>query len=431
MYRICILLCVLFIALTTLISCVPNLTAQNHVKQLTNRENSGEAMAVLIKMGPDAVPALIKGMKSKNAFVTNGCSKVLWILGPDAESAIPYFAEALRDEDWSLKSIGASGLAAIGKPAIPALLEAMEDKDPWARRFACVSVGRMNPPPTELVPKLLEMMNDPHSRTAMAAVEVLGKMGPAAKDAVDPLLERFKALKPGLKTGNTDEWQIAVALGRIGPDAIEALPYLREALEREEDVTYKNYLSIAIALLEGPEFLVEILEAEESGISWNAAKEFAYLGTRTDEAVRLLLSDFDKDDGRHRNVICMALTNIGPPASDAIPALIELVSGNKATIGWGEPVKALAVIGRDDASIVPVLIDALEYGNLHEKIAAATGLGQMGSIAADAIPHLQKAADDDTPQRIGWCGNEIPDYHVRPEALIAIALIERAIEKEG
>jgi HEAT repeat protein len=59
----------------------------------------------------------------------------------------------------------------------------------------------------------------------------LGKIGPEAREAVPTLIELLKN-----KEGN-DYRNAAIALGRIGPDAKTALPALRELHRQLERVT--------------------------------------------------------------------------------------------------------------------------------------------------------------------------------------------------
>ncbi|MFQ5795664.1 MAG: HEAT repeat domain-containing protein [Candidatus Bipolaricaulia bacterium] len=97
------------------------------------RGKSKLAVRKLVKIGPAAVPTLIKVLQDKDVDVRQEAAEALGKIGPDARDAVPALVEALRDEDWSVRQFSAWALRKIGPDAVPALIEALEDEDERVR----------------------------------------------------------------------------------------------------------------------------------------------------------------------------------------------------------------------------------------------------------------------------------------------------------
>ena len=116
--------------------------ALNHTAGLGDRQRIAE---MLTKLGPaaraaasDVAPLVISGA---DCIVRNYIAEFLAQLGPDAKPAIPYLAQAIinppnRSEyetgDFYLAERAASALKNIGKPAVPALVEAYKRSKHYA-----------------------------------------------------------------------------------------------------------------------------------------------------------------------------------------------------------------------------------------------------------------------------------------------------------
>jgi HEAT repeat protein len=154
----------------------------------------------------------------------------------------------------------------------------------------------------------------------------------------------------------------AEALGRIGPDAVEAIPYLlRAAVVDDADVQeamMKALVQIDPAWCKNSESekaipgLVEALEGERS--------------SDTVAASRLL-------------------TQIGPPA---IPELIAALADEEHAIRQVWVARTLERIGTQAASAVPALAKALKSEQSHVREAVAEALCAFGPAAEPAVPAL-------------------------------------------
>jgi HEAT repeat protein len=81
------------------------------------------AMA-LAAIGREAVPALVEGLESEKPAIRTWSAWALGAIGPDAQPAVPYLVRALSDPDDLTRSHAATALVAVGEPGARALIEA-------------------------------------------------------------------------------------------------------------------------------------------------------------------------------------------------------------------------------------------------------------------------------------------------------------------
>lgn len=93
---------------------------------LKDKDIRGSAIEALVKIGKPAVPALIEALKNENKDVRWIAATALGDRG-DA-SAIPTLIEALEEEKHWVRQITIEALVKIGKPAVPALKEAQKNE---------------------------------------------------------------------------------------------------------------------------------------------------------------------------------------------------------------------------------------------------------------------------------------------------------------
>jgi HEAT repeat protein len=87
--------------------------------------------AALANLGPPVTPVLLEALKDDNREVQRAAVNALGEIGPDAKEAIPALAAILRDSDrQSPQHEARDALIAIGKPAVPALIDALNDSSP-------------------------------------------------------------------------------------------------------------------------------------------------------------------------------------------------------------------------------------------------------------------------------------------------------------
>ncbi len=134
-----------------------------------------------------------------------------------------------RMPDWIAgdKREAAFMLGFCGKPAVPALVGLLGDKNKYVRGAAALSLGEIGPEARGAVPALVRLLGDKDEDVCRAAMGALVGIGPDAREAIPALIgllgdERAYVRLPA-----------AWALGKIGPEAREAVPALQKLLQDE------------------------------------------------------------------------------------------------------------------------------------------------------------------------------------------------------
>jgi HEAT repeat protein len=217
--------------------------------------NSYQIPPVLGEMGPKAkvaVPALRSvihdGYPEGNLLI----AEALWRITRSAKESLPVLVRALRGsppwqytehaQERAARILGALGPRA--KPAVPALRTALRDKEPEVRMAAAGALWNVTGSARVSVPILIQelVVESPSNRgdySRSHAAQALGQMGVDAKEAV-PYLSRALRDRDG-----SVRLAAAQALGRLGPQARAAVPALIKA---RKDDDWHNRLIVAAAL---------------------------------------------------------------------------------------------------------------------------------------------------------------------------------------
>jgi HEAT repeat protein len=108
------------------------------------------------------------------------------------KNGIPILIQALNVMDRDVHELAVSGLIKIGAAAIPALIEALKDKDNQIRISAAWALGSIGETAKAAIPALIEALKDHNSRFRAIAGEALGAIGGEAKAAIPALMEALK-----------------------------------------------------------------------------------------------------------------------------------------------------------------------------------------------------------------------------------------------
>ena len=95
--------------------------------------------------------------------------------------------------DWTIREIAADSLWRIGRPAVPALIEALSDVDPYVRVLAARSLAYIGQDAEPAVPALIAALDDPNEAVRQTAARALGQIGSEAAEAIPALIERMRA----------------------------------------------------------------------------------------------------------------------------------------------------------------------------------------------------------------------------------------------
>ena len=165
------------------------------------------SLRALQAIGVNAVPALVEALQQKDRSVRDGAGQVLVQIGPKAKDASPALVALLKDGDEAVGHQAMLVLNAIGADAVPALLAGFKDVD---NQKAYLVLGRLHEKGAKAVPDLIQALHDKDPEMRQRAAEALGLIGLAAVDAAPALKEALQDQSMGVRRA------AAEALTRMG-----------------------------------------------------------------------------------------------------------------------------------------------------------------------------------------------------------------------
>jgi HEAT repeat protein len=197
------------------------------------------------------VDKLVDQLTSRDLSVRREAAYQLSQLGVKAKPALPALLKALDDDDKQVWSSVIAAIAAMGpeaKEVVPVLIERVDGRKGKGRRERDVSFGvmrvayvlsRMGP---DAIPPLIAALGENDLGLHLAAARALGTMGPAAHDAVPALIKNLADPQESVRD------ETAQALGLIGA---AAGPALVDAL-RDSDAHRRAGAATALAEMDPP-----------------------------------------------------------------------------------------------------------------------------------------------------------------------------------
>lgn len=153
-------------------------------------------------LSPAVIPVLVQYLKppsatgaawgvQNNAFrMRSGAIDLLGRMGPNAKAAVPALIQALEDKRMPERGEAARSLGWIGpeaKAAIPALKSSLQDPDASLRLESLVALARIDHQDESHIAALSECLKNESASVRIAAVRALGGLGDRAKPAVPEL----------------------------------------------------------------------------------------------------------------------------------------------------------------------------------------------------------------------------------------------------
>jgi len=162
---------------------------------------------ILIKIGGDAVPALMTQLSNKNIEVVNSACYILGKIG-DTTATGPV-AGLAGDDNWKLRSSAVTALGEIGgEEAYETIAAAFSDTVDIVRKSAAVAAGRLKN--EAAVPMLVGMFDDAFYGARLCAADALMEFGGGVMQCIADSLDSENQLMGNLG---------CVTLGRIGGDS--------------------------------------------------------------------------------------------------------------------------------------------------------------------------------------------------------------------
>jgi HEAT repeat protein len=157
------------------------------------------AMWALYYLGPKAAPAVDAVIGKLNAG-ERLAAEVLTVIGPKAEAAVPHLIRRLEHDEWARPRSGLSlmhhsscarALAAIGRPAMPALVAGLKHEDDLVRAGCVVALEEMDLKAMVPLSAIEPLCSDENPIIRGHAMKALVKHG-LPKERLLPILNRLQ-----------------------------------------------------------------------------------------------------------------------------------------------------------------------------------------------------------------------------------------------
>ena len=403
------------------------------ITMLGDKNAVGTVVESLGKIGTgakQAIPHLIPILADTNPYIRKSAAESLekidikWRESESVRLMIPKFMAALTKQGSGYDS-PEDALAAVGSPAVHPLVKALADSNKGLIEIAARTLKRIDSkwPQTEgakeAVPHLAAALGHSEWYVRHSAAEVLGKIGPGAIKAV-----------PFLVKGLADKNKVVRATVKAALDKItvQNAPPAKPAAPVQESPESK--LPPALA----PH--VKNLSDADDALRRNAAEELGKMGRKAADAVPYLIDVLADDNVRVRDAAAAALEKINSKwrqseaAANAIPNFTKMLGKGGMGGNYRQPAEALLIIGSPAVcelvrhlaadnntafnavsevlekidprwiqsegakEAVPHLAAALKHNEWYVRRSAAEVLGKLGPAAIKAVPYLVKTLAD-------------------------------------
>lgn len=197
----------------------PQQSANSYIEQLktTDEQQHSQTIESLVSLGKSAVPALIDALQNQDPAVRNGAAIALGKIGKDANEAVPALKKALDDKDFQVRSSAMQALGVIDRQAVvPFLIEELSSKKAWERYSATHALRTFGKEAVAAVPALIKTINE--DKDSWVRTSATTALGSIGKDAHTAIPTLINSLQ------DSDEkvrYGAAYALGSIGESFYE------------------------------------------------------------------------------------------------------------------------------------------------------------------------------------------------------------------
>jgi len=323
---------------------------------------------------PDDISGLIERLGDPTQGNQNA---IIERLAAEGEDAIEPLIEALSVEGNKQVNAGYA-LARIGEPAIPALVNTLENSTDYIQREGVIMA--------------------------------LSEMGPAAASATDALQDRFAL------TTKSEQSAIMFALAKINPT--ESVIGMISASARIEDLRHD---ALQVLGLIGPDAYITIpgiigyVESDGTELTKNdvisTLKGIGLTEAHKDITLETLEGLLTDESAAVRENAAEALGSFGPDAAESSDALAAALSDVEKGVQRAAAT-AIGMMAPASSPVIPQMIDALQSEFPTARNSMIQALAEFGPDASDALPLLRDLAEND------------PFDYVRTSARNAVNAIE-------
>jgi HEAT repeat protein len=358
------------------------------------------ATCVLAEDAPLSVDKLTEKLASKDRDARRDAAYQLSHLGKAAKPALPALLKALDDDDKQIWSDAIAAIAALGpdaQDAIPVLIERLDSRKNRGRQRdqrqgvmrTAYALSRMGPAAVEPLTKAL---GESDLTMKLGAARALGGMGPAAKDAVPALIKNLADSQDPVR----DESAQALALigSAAGPALVAAL----------QDADVKRRIGAANALQQmDPAYRDGAKDVEQAATKETDAAVRAALyaalpktGVTPDRCVALILPAVTDENETLRHAALNAMLSSSAVRKAAVPKLSALLKDNNPAVR-DRAAHALGRVGPGAAAALPSLLAAARAADGSPVYADA-----LAQVGPQALPALLEVLQKSKPQDSKW-----------------------------
>ncbi len=190
-------------------------------------------------------------------------------------------------------------------------------------------------------------------------------------------------------------------LGRIGPDAVAALPAL-EQLQQHSDGYVRVHAALAVCRVdsitpEAMDTLTSCLKSSDSGLRSFSAAVIAELGPQKGETLEVLAEMLDDRDAYVRLHVAEVLIRYDEWSEQSLKTLLGCLKHRDENIRW-LTAYSLAELAPQTPDAVDGLAKCLEDESVKVQIGAAYALGEIGPLSRAAMKDLRKHQKDANPE---------------------------------
>src|ERR1043166_1844566 len=319
------------------------------IKEAMKRSNSREFVYALATIGPAAEPAMpevLKALETKDPLgKIDAIRAIRAINAASAKDAVPLLVEALganntadafpagqqpRIREEAAETLGKIGVAA--RPAIPALIQALEDSEERVLAKPVTAIKRIDPTNPQALPALILAAHDSSSRVRTSANGALLRAGPVNIEIIRAFIalvrtnaERFHGA--GFYNGPSGDIvpTCEAFFHRLGPEQQYAVIDL-SGLAKDPRPSVQRIAFVGLSGIGDvpEEFLPALVRELQSPDGYWAETPLEKMGPKAKAAVPQLIAMLE--DHRLRDASARILASIGTPgASSAIPVFESLI----------------------------------------------------------------------------------------------------------
>jgi HEAT repeat protein len=346
-----------------------------------------------------AVPDLVAALDDPDENVRDYAIGALAGLGGLASKAVPALVARLGDDrfnggGWDLLHYFVfEALVAIGEPAVPELIRALDSKDEDVRWRAAEALRMIGPDARRASEALAKHLDDPNETVALTCSKTLRAIGPEAKATIPTLSALLWktdiVLKDEPEMPNPRFQSLVSTLAALGADPD---PVLIREFENDRP---SRFIALLLTAEYGPraKFLAtqveRLLDDLDEDIRAEAADTLCKIDPPGGVVINRSVAALSSPDPKLRLEAVSFLSGIGP---QAMPALTRALKDPNREVRE----QAALVIAETDPTIpaaVEILTEAFRRLSKDNRFLAdqtSLALGYFGPLARGAIPVLSE-----------------------------------------